>query len=219
MPGQFLQPIYGVFDVGTRYFYEDDRGGSSTSETQIDTGTDIAELRCRFNAYFALPKTIDYYRNNRYVIPADAMESNSGSGSGGGCVGTHRFVIHELPRLEVPGYEVAPPADPSALSNRCKMCGKEMDMPNDLASTNCGGDCLECMAKAGDPDAMLAIEQLRRKAAVVAKLDRNAEIRKLLVECRRLGLNFQRGSWYISRDYIDAQADLVQRIGAALKNE
>lgn len=37
---------------------------------------------------------------------------------------------------------------------KCKTCGQEMEMdvPGDIWSRNCGGDCRKCMAEAGDPD-------------------------------------------------------------------
>lgn len=37
---------------------------------------------------------------------------------------------------------------------RCNICNKELDVPNDPLSDDCGGDCLACMAQAGDPDAV-----------------------------------------------------------------
>ena len=92
-------PIYGLFDHNTRHYYEDDGGGNSSSETLLDADTDPDALRARFNAHFALPRTIDMYRNNRYVIPEGQMRSNTGHGSGGGCGSEHTFIIRELPKL------------------------------------------------------------------------------------------------------------------------
>lgn len=34
----------------------------------------------------------------------------------------------------------------------CGICTKELEVDGDLLSVNCGGDCVECMARAGDPD-------------------------------------------------------------------
>lgn len=50
------------------------------------------------------------------------------------------------------------------------------------------------------------IEQLR---------EQNAELLKLLKEAQSLGLTFDIGSAYISRAYIDRQADLRARIAKA----
>lgn len=145
--------IYGVYDINTRQYYEDDGGGRETTETLLDADTDVAALRERFNAYFAQPRIIDFQRNNRYVIASDAMESNTGSGSGGGCYASHRFVIRELPRLT------------PVLSALCAQCGQPMNVPGDLATTNCGGDCVRCMAEAGDPECLQAMQQLAKKQA------------------------------------------------------
>jgi hypothetical protein len=42
----------------------------------------------------------------------------------------------------------------------CHLCGKPLDDPNDPTSLDCGGDCLACMAEAGDPDAIKHMEEL-----------------------------------------------------------
>lgn len=39
----------------------------------------------------------------------------------------------------------------------CSICGRPLDVPVDPLSTDCGGDCLACMADAGDPDAVAAV--------------------------------------------------------------
>jgi len=36
----------------------------------------------------------------------------------------------------------------------CNICGREMDVPGEPQSRDCGGDCLVCMSEAGDPDAI-----------------------------------------------------------------
>lgn len=50
---------------------------------------------------------------------------------------------------------------------QCISCKRLLDQPDDPRSLDCGGDCRQCMADAGDPD---CIESLRgaepsRKAA------------------------------------------------------
>lgn len=37
---------------------------------------------------------------------------------------------------------------------RCHICKRILDNPDDPFSIDCGGDCLRCMAWAGDPDAI-----------------------------------------------------------------
>lgn len=42
---------------------------------------------------------------------------------------------------------------------KCAICKRELDNPDDPLSRNCGGDCLQCMADAGDPDCKKAVDQ------------------------------------------------------------
>lgn len=43
---------------------------------------------------------------------------------------------------------------------RCHICKRTMDDPaNPVATKNCGGDCLECMADSGDPECKAALAQ------------------------------------------------------------
>lgn len=41
---------------------------------------------------------------------------------------------------------------------QCNSCKRPLDQPDDPRSLDCGGDCRQCMADAGDPD---CIESLR----------------------------------------------------------
>lgn len=44
----------------------------------------------------------------------------------------------------------------------CGICGVELDQPGIPDTTNCGGDCLHCMAEvAEDPDAVGALLRLK----------------------------------------------------------
>lgn len=36
--------------------------------------------------------------------------------------------------------------------SNCHICKRELDNPKDPVSDDCGGDCVLCMADAGDPD-------------------------------------------------------------------
>jgi len=42
----------------------------------------------------------------------------------------------------------------------CHICNRELNNPTDPRSTDCGGDCLECMADAGDPDCIEEIQKI-----------------------------------------------------------
>lgn len=44
----------------------------------------------------------------------------------------------------------------------CATCGKELDHPKDETSMNCGGDCVECMADAGDPECVEHMNQIKK---------------------------------------------------------
>lgn len=37
---------------------------------------------------------------------------------------------------------------------RCTICKRELNTPGDPTTIDCGGDCLKCMAEAGDPEAV-----------------------------------------------------------------
>lgn len=42
--------------------------------------------------------------------------------------------------------------------NKCNICKRPLNICPELM--DCGGDCLECMAECGDPDAQLAMQQI-----------------------------------------------------------
>lgn len=58
----------------------------------------------------------------------------------------------------------------------CAICGKIMDT-GAVKDKNCGGDCFECMAKAGDPD---AIESINKSIILAAAPDMYLAIRAAL---------------------------------------
>lgn len=39
----------------------------------------------------------------------------------------------------------------------CSICKRELDVPGDPESDDCGGDCTKCMAEAGDEDCQRAL--------------------------------------------------------------
>lgn len=47
---------------------------------------------------------------------------------------------------------------------RCSTCGRELNVPaNDVVSRDCGGDCLLCMAEAGDFDCFMSLVEVMTK--------------------------------------------------------
>lgn len=48
----------------------------------------------------------------------------------------------------------------------CNICGCEMNVPNQPETLDCGGDCLKCMAEAGDPEAVRTMIKLHADAIV-----------------------------------------------------
>jgi hypothetical protein len=51
---------------------------------------------------------------------------------------------------------------------RCGICGGLLDVPGDDGTRDCGGDCLRCMAEAGDPDCVSATEEVPSRVADTA---------------------------------------------------
>lgn len=49
---------------------------------------------------------------------------------------------------------------------QCGICKRSLDNPDDPLSKDCGGDCVDCMAEAGDPDAVIARLALALQKAV-----------------------------------------------------
>jgi hypothetical protein len=50
-------------------------------------------------------------------------------------------------------------ATAGAQMNRCGICKRELNVASDPTTEDCGGDCLRCMADAGDPDAINAMSR------------------------------------------------------------
>lgn len=42
----------------------------------------------------------------------------------------------------------------------CSICKVSLNFPGRPETDNCGGDCLQCMAEAGDPDAISRIQMI-----------------------------------------------------------
>lgn len=53
--------------------------------------------------------------------------------------------------------------------DECRICGRALDNPADPLSTDCGGDCLKCMADCGDPDCVEAVERIEAAAGHVKR--------------------------------------------------
>jgi len=45
-------------------------------------------------------------------------------------------------------------------TERCGICKRILDEFGDPSTRNCGGDCLRCMAKCGDPDCVASMDRL-----------------------------------------------------------
>jgi len=48
---------------------------------------------------------------------------------------------------------------PPQVRERCDICSQTFD---DGLHQNCGGTCLSCMAEAGDPDCIAAVNEIKR---------------------------------------------------------
>lgn len=53
----------------------------------------------------------------------------------------------------------------------CNICKRPLDTSPELL--DCGGDCLECVADCGDPDAQLAMQQIRLERSRVSGAGKN----------------------------------------------
>lgn len=67
---------------------------------------------------------------------------------------------------------------PTAGGRHCKTCGAHLDVCHDPFSMDCGGDCLLCMADAGDPDCLKSVldwcrDTFRKIAMIDADIQAN----------------------------------------------
>jgi hypothetical protein len=46
------------------------------------------------------------------------------------------------------------------MTKTCNICHRPLDQPADPGTRDCGGDCLRCMAEAGDPDCQASMRRL-----------------------------------------------------------
>jgi hypothetical protein len=44
---------------------------------------------------------------------------------------------------------------------KCGICKRELDVVGDETTLDCGGDCLRCMAEAGDPECRMHMLELK----------------------------------------------------------
>lgn len=51
-------------------------------------------------------------------------------------------------------------ADTGDFVRCCGICGLALDRADDPGSEDCGGDCLRCLAAAGDSDCVAALRRL-----------------------------------------------------------
>lgn len=45
----------------------------------------------------------------------------------------------------------------------CLTCHRILDDPDDETTRNCGGECLRCMAAAGDPDCIKSLRKIENE--------------------------------------------------------
>ncbi len=45
------------------------------------------------------------------------------------------------------------------MKNHCQICKRALNVKDDPSTEDCGGDCLRCMAEAGDPSAILVMRE------------------------------------------------------------
>jgi len=92
-----------------------------------------------------------------YIVPGfHVLESENEVGDA-----EHPF-IRVIKRVHLAAFGLVPePADQSLESvkpiTNCHICGKVLDIEDDPLTFNCGGDCTECMARAGDPDELKSV--------------------------------------------------------------
>lgn len=62
------------------------------------------------------------------------------------------------------------------MTNRCQICGKPLSESKQSMRYNCGGDCMQCMVWAGDPDCAKHLHdlQLQRRGNGLSKYQQQA---------------------------------------------
>ncbi len=83
--------------------------------------------------------------------------------------------------------EMGRPNAGSPEPERCSLCTTPLDVPGRPWTQNCGGDCLACMAEAGDPDCAAALPRhtdgdVARAHTEAAAADHAAEVARLKEE-------------------------------------
>jgi hypothetical protein len=74
-------------------------------------------------------------------------------------------LMREAREVSVPGSVVQDCTSPGS-SPRCGICGRLLNQSDDPTTHDCGGDCLRCMADAGDPDCEVAMKSITIKRVV-----------------------------------------------------
>lgn len=100
---------------------------------------------------------------------------------------------------------------------KCRICGRPLDNPSDPLSGDCGGDCLQCMADAGDLDCQAAVDaaaaDLGAKDAEQVVIE---SLRTQLAEGKRLLREEMKRTNHYRKQLLATQAH-VARLVEALK--
>lgn len=72
--------------------------------------------------------------------------------------------------------------------SNCSICGVQLDQPGRVETSDCGGDCLGCMAEAGDPDAGRALhkEVKHLRSALGVLLEEVEKLNTALLEIQNI---------------------------------
>lgn len=78
--------------------------------------------------------------------------------SGTVCLGDEGAVVYDTEDRPASAPTTAQDAFWATPYTCCQICGVTLDQPADLLTRSCGGDCVRCMAAAGDPDCVREVE-------------------------------------------------------------
>lgn len=95
--------------------------------------------------------------------------------------------------------------------NHCLTCKVQLDQPGLVETADCGGDCLECMGRAGDPAAAEAF--LKEMKALRAALQMADEL------CKYALPKFNWGASALDARAIQLLNETPRAISQALKGE
>jgi hypothetical protein len=97
----------------------------------------------------------------------------------------------------------------------CLICGRMLFSPDDPESKDCGGDCLVCMAEAGDPDCIAELNAIRGWFVYPAQKPVGGQ-RLIVARYERLWFadffaNADGGTWFIDDAFFDVGDTVIWR--------